>query len=81
MRMTDKEFRNLKVGANFTCGNKKFWVSENETCSCDYCGFDELGYITCYEIRKLGIIPECESSFREDGKSVVFVEVENEDKI
>ena len=23
MRMTDKEFKNLGVGANFTCGNKK----------------------------------------------------------
>jgi hypothetical protein len=76
--MTNEEFKNLKVGENFICGNKKFWVSERGADGCDYCGFDELGYITCYEIRKLGIIPECESSFREDGKDVVFVEVDNE---
>lgn len=73
--MTDEKFRNLPVGKKFTCGNKKFLVSKRETSGCDYCGFDELRYITCYEIQQLGIIPECKSDFREDGKSVLFEEV------
>lgn len=69
--MTDEKFRNLPVGENFVCGNKKLLVSQSESKSgCSGCYFHWKDCIT-------PILPYCCSKDREDGLHVVFVEVEN----
>lgn len=73
--MTDKEFKNLGVGEDFICGNKKLWVSESDEKNCEYCILNNEK-IDCNALLKIGVIPECYFLYREDGKSVVFVEVE-----
>ena len=78
--MTDKEFKNLGVGEDFICGNKKIIVKLAETdTSCKGCIFyhsKNYSGSLCVALEKIGAIPECDILFREDGKSVVFVEVE-----
>ncbi|WP_294660353.1 hypothetical protein [uncultured Fusobacterium sp.] len=76
--MTDKEFQNLEVGKTFYLGNKKLWVSESDKKSCEYCMLNNEK-IDCATLLKIGVIPECYFVYREDNKSVVFIEVENED--
>lgn len=76
--MNEKEFKNLDVGKTFTCGDKKILISQTKDLECDDCIFVGIGYITCGRLKELGIIPECESCFRKDGKTVVFKEVKDE---
>lgn len=73
--MTDKEFQNLEEGKEFTCGNKKLLVTENEWADCDGCIFSRP-FMSCDELKELGVIPECYADEREDNKYVIFKEVE-----
>ena len=75
--MKDKKFINLPVGETFVCGTKKLMVKESEWEDCDDCIFNRP-FMSCDELKELEIIPECYSDEREDGKYVVFEEVENE---
>lgn len=76
--MTDKEFRNLEVGKKFSCGNRELKVAESAWEECGGCIFD-VPFISCDELKELGIIPCCYKSERKDGKYVVFEDVKNED--
>lgn len=74
--MTDKEikeFRNLEVGKKFELRGRKIIVSEGAG-SCDGCLY--RGKDTCQFLMMAAIIPECNSNYREDGKDVIFKEVE-----
>lgn len=76
--MTDKEikeFRNLGVGETFKLRSKKIIISES-TGSCD--GYLYRGKDTCQFLMMAAIIPECNGNYREDGKNIIFKEVEDE---
>lgn len=68
--MTDKEFLNLPVDSTFVLGNRTLKIVES--CECDECYIGGYCDVFCGKL----IIPECEGTEREDGKRVIFVEVE-----
>ncbi|AVQ18872.1 hypothetical protein [Fusobacterium mortiferum] len=70
--MNDKDFKNLKPGETFPCGNKNIYVKEVGYIECDLCLFKN---IPCFYLQDLGIIPQCDGRDREDGKTVIFQEV------
>lgn len=77
--MTDKEikeFRNLKPGETFELRSRKIIISE-ATRGCEGCLYKSKN--TCKFLMMAAIIPECNGNYREDGKYIIFKEVENED--
>lgn len=78
--MTREEFENLEIGKNFNVGYITLRVEEECGLECENCFFDnffENIFFICGEFPE-GIIPNCSSNKRKDGKSVVFVEVEDD---
>lgn len=76
--MKDKEFRNLEVGKNFSCGNRELKVAEATWEECGGCIFD-VPFISCDELKQLGIIPNCYKNERKDKKYVIFKDITNKD--
>lgn len=69
-------FKNLEVGKTFKAGNRKLKVQLAETTtSCKGCVFGGCNTECCL-LQEMGIIPECDSIYRTDNESVVFVEVQ-----
>lgn len=80
--MTKEEFENLGIGETFQLGCRKFKVMEaNKGNVCNSCYFYVSVLAECLveDIRDEGFIPSCRSLDRKDGKSVIFVEVKNND--
>lgn len=78
--MTDQEikkFRNLEPGKTFKLRSRKIIISEG-TGDCEGCLYK--GKNTCQFLMMAAIIPECNGNYREDGKYVIFKEVEYESK-
>lgn len=75
-----ENFKNLEEGKTFKAGNRNLKVQLAETTkSCKGCVFGGCNTECCL-LQEMGIIPECDSVYRTDNKSVVFVEVQNEYK-
>lgn len=71
-----ENFKNLEEGKTFKAGNRNLKVQLVETTkSCKGCVFDGCNTECCL-LQEMGIIPECDSVYRTDNKSVVFVEVQ-----
>lgn len=70
-----QDIKNLESGKSFKVGNKNLRVELAETQnSCKNCIFKSKDVDCCY-LQEIQIIPECDTVYRADGKSVVFVEV------
>lgn len=76
-KIEDEEFKNLEVGEKFNIGNKNLKLIEAIKCSCEGCIFQN-NISACETFQKKGLIPECSFDEREDGKNIIFKEVENE---
>lgn len=74
--MTDdevKKFRNLEPGKTFEFRDKNLIVSKS-TGNCEGCFFKNRR--DCVILRMVASVPECNGNYREDGKYIIFKEVE-----
>ena len=62
-----------KIGDTFEFEGKKLQVKESASNGCDGCFF----YMKCSSIT-MGLSGECEVDARDDGKDVIFVEVQEQ---
>ena len=62
-----------KIGDTFECEGKKLQVKESASNGCDGCFF----YMKCSSIT-MGLSGECEVDARDDGKDVIFVEIQEQ---
>lgn len=77
--MTREEFENLGIGETFQLGCRKFTVVETDDDTlCEGCFFATVdNYCNCGDLQDDGYMPNC-CDERKDGKSVIFVEVEDD---
>lgn len=76
-KLKEKEFKNLEIGEKFNIGNKNLKLIESVKYSCDGCIFQN-NISACETFQKKGLIPECSFDEREDGKNIIFKEVEDD---
>lgn len=76
-KLKEKEFKNLEIGEKFNIGNKNLKLIESVKYSCDGCIFQN-NISACETFQKKGLIPECNPDGREDGKNIIFKEVEDD---
>ena len=62
-----------KIGETFEFEGKKLQVKESEEGSCNFCFFNSE-----FKNRNLHVSGACDGAWREDGKNVIFVEVQEQ---